>query len=584
MRGAHADGGLRAALFGRRSEGERHALREGGTSAGGGGAQTAPAVLIVSSRHRLWQRYGDDGLYAIERAVGDLVGAMAQRGLVGTLAYVDDSPLLSTLGILPATPGRADEAARVVRELALRMRITEEDARYVLLLGDDGVLPFHRLANPSLDDEEEVLSDHPYAVAHDDPLRPVRAVGRIPDAGLDMLLAALRAACAGHRRAAGGRLSPLAPSAFGYSASIWKRSARGAYSALDGGSGRGLRLSPPLTRAELPHPGPDGPRFRYYNLHGLSDAAEWFGQRDPAFPADYPEFPIALGPDEIEPAPGSVVFSEACFGAHIQGRARHDSVALTHLAGGALAFVGATGVAYGGLDGDLLAADLLAYRFWQAIRFGEPAGEALASAKTALLTQAMESQGYVDAEDEKAVSNFVLFGDPSLAHADPAEEPAGKRSARTGPGTAGSAAPVGEPPIRPCRTASGQRAAGMAIEGGRAVAHRIGTGSALRGVPGDSELRIDSPEVARAREVIAKRIPAFGSDTVVVRVAPVGGTKGCAKSGPGAPGAHGTAGSGATVVTLSKSASVCTGPVCRSVVRVTLDGRGEVARIAVSHG
>ncbi len=259
------------------------------------------AVLIVSSRHRLWQRYGDEGVFEIERAVGQLIESMAMRGLSGTLAYVDDGPILSALGVLPAMPGDADDVARVVRSLGDRLALTEENARHILIIGDDGIVPFHRLENPSIDDDENVLSDHPYATSSTEPLHAARAVGRIPDAGLGVLLAGLRGAAAAHRRFAAGRLPRLAPEAFGYSASVWKRAARGAFTAV--GTPGALRLSPPLTNAELPHPGPDGPRFRYYNLHGLADAPEWLGQRDPTYPAGYPEFPVALTPEDLAFAP-----------------------------------------------------------------------------------------------------------------------------------------------------------------------------------------------------------------------------------------------------------------------------------------
>lgn len=524
------------------------------------GDETTTAVLIVTSRHRLWQRYGDEGVFEIERAIVQLVESMAMRELSGTLAYIDDGPILSALGVLPATPGDADDVARVVRSLGDRLRLTDEDVRHVLIIGDDGIVPFHRLENSSIDDDEYVLSDHPYATDPSDPLCGARSIGRIPDAGLGVLLAGLRGAAAAHRRFAAGRSHRLAPTAFGYSASVWKRAARGAFGAF--GFPEALRLSPPLTHAELPHPGPEGPRFRYYNLHGLSDASEWLGQRDPNFPAGYPEFPVALTPEDLVFAPGCVALSEACHGARIIGRARDDSIALTHVAGGALAFVGSTGVAYGGLDDQLVAADFLAHRFWHALLTGRSAGAALAQAKTELVAEALARQGYVDAEDEKAVHSFVLYGDPSLSH-HPAARSAGSvgRLERDTVGSAGSAAPVGAPPtsaLHKSGACGGDGADGTEI------------------VPRMPRQERDAL-VEHVRRSVAKRLPFVDGDDVSARV--VSAARRVPKSAAGRALGSGSA----VVVTLSKNIPTCAGPICRTVVQVTVDSRGAINKLIVSH-
>ena len=518
------------------------------------------AVMIVTSRHRLWQRYGDKGVFEIERAVGKLIESMAMRGLSGTLAYIDDGPILSALGVLPASPGDAADVARVVRSLGERLALTDEVARHVLILGDDGIVPFHRLENPSMDDDENVLSDHPYASDPAAPLQSLRAVGRIPDAGLGVLLAGLRGAAAAHRRFAAGRRPRLAPEAFGYSASVWKRAARGAFTAV--GAPAALRLSPPLTHAELPHPGPDGPRFRYYNLHGLSDAPEWLGQRDPTYPAGYPEFPVALTPDDLAFAPGCVALSEACHGARIIGRARHDSIALTHIAGGSLAFVGSTGIAYGGLDEQLVAADYLAQRFWHALIAGQSAGAALARAKTELISEALTRQGYVDAEDEKAVHSFVLYGDPSLIH-HPAARSAGSDGwpGLDAVGSAGSAVPVGLPPTSALHKGASPR--------------REST------EPTEIVPRLPRAEqdalVESVRRTVAKRLPSVDGDDVTLRV--VSAPRRVPKHGGG-----GSSGAAApSVITLAKSIPTCAGPTCRTVVQVTVDRSGTIRKLIVSH-
>jgi hypothetical protein len=584
-------------------EGVRRPLRWNPFNGGSASAmlEPVPAVLIVTSRNRLWQRYGPDGVEAVERAVADLVDAMAERQLAGTPVYTDDSPLLTNFGILPADPGQPSSVARVLSELGERCGWLDEIPRYVLILGDDGVVPFHRTENPSPDADNHVLTDHLYAVRPAAPMRPAFAVGRIPDGSLAQLTGAILNAANAHRRLAKGKAPELPATAFGYSASIWKRAARAVYGAI--GDPKQVRLSPPLTRSEAPAPGASGPRYRYYNLHGLSDSADWFGQRDPTFPADYPFFPVALRPEDVATAPGSLVFSEACYGADIDGRATHDSIALTSLAKGALGFVGATGVAYGGLDGPLVAADLLAHRFWTAILEGLPAGRALSRAKWELASEAHARQGYLDAEDEKAVHNFVLYGDPSLVHSVPsvwAEDAAWEAQASDDVEWAGPAAKVGTLPVQPQLYSSynggepNDAPAGSAPNGGALAGSLVGgngaatamkTGGAVgpRQVPGAlSGQRITGASatadlVAYVKKTVAGRLPEFGGADVKVTT---GRSRRClhAKSDDGGTGTEG----GALVVTLTKALPMCTGQTCREVVRVTVGPDGRIRRVTVS--
>lgn len=513
----------------------------------------APATcLIVTSRHRLWQRYGPEGVQAVEQAVGDLAEAMAGRGLTGTLVYVDDSALLTRLGVLPADPGQAAPVARVIRDLAARLAASGERVRYVLILGGHEVVPFDRPENPSPDDEDALYSDHVYAVDAGQPLHPVRAVGRIPDAGLDLLLQTIRACAAEHRRRAPGRPPPASGAVVGYSASVWKRAARGVFAVL--GEPSGLRLSPPLTHAEAPGRQAAGVALGYYNLHGLVDSAHWFGQRDPIFAADFEPYPVALRPEDIGPAAGALVFSEACFGAHLNGRAVHDSIALTGLRAGATAFVGATGVAYGGLDDRLVAADLLAHRFWEGVLAGLPVGAALARAKGCLAGEAIARQGYLDAEDEKAIANFVLYGDPSLHYPTPsrrAEDAARLDWLGGAVESAGPAGMVGIPPARPRSAAE-------------VPAERLSAG--------DTQAL-----AAHVRQAVARRLPEFDAEDVAVALAPAS-AGGIAKSGGGEP----SRAADRLIVTLRRSVATSEGSRCQSVLRATVDPRGHIRKLTLS--
>jgi hypothetical protein len=40
-------------------------------------------------------------------------------------------------------------------------------------------------------------------------------------------------------------------------------------------------------------------RLAYFNLHGLVDAPEWYGQRDPSSGGADPDYPVALRPKDI---------------------------------------------------------------------------------------------------------------------------------------------------------------------------------------------------------------------------------------------------------------------------------------------
>ena len=60
----------------------------------------------------------------------------------------------------------------------------------------------------------------------------------------------------------------------------------------------------------------------YFNLHGVPDGSEWYGQSDPTLPEDGPEFPVAMRPQDIRNSGSAphLVFSEACYGANITGK------------------------------------------------------------------------------------------------------------------------------------------------------------------------------------------------------------------------------------------------------------------------
>lgn len=157
----------------------------------------------------------------------------------------------------------------------------------------------------------------------------------------------------------------------------------------------------------------------YFNLHGLADSPEWFGQSDPTEREGnlvaVSDHPVALQPGDILLNPGAdleFIFSEACFGAYILDKDVSTSIALAFLEKGCRAFVGSTSTSYGSNGTPLIAADFLAYEFWKNLRQGLPAGECLRQAKLTMARELSKTYGYLDGEDQKTLTSFVLYGDP----------------------------------------------------------------------------------------------------------------------------------------------------------------------------
>jgi hypothetical protein len=182
---------------------------------------------------------------------------------------------------------------------------------------------------------------------------------------------------------------------------------------------------------------------------------------------------------------------------------------------------------------------------------------ALAEAKRALVSEALSRQGYVDAEEEKAVSNFVLYGDPSLVHHLPstwAEDAALADRAAGAVELAGPVDTVGTPPVRP---------------------HTLAHGAS--GPEGPAGAAVPAGLVELVQKKLAKRMPELASADVRVAAARVPRSL-AAKCADG----DGAAGAARIVVTLTKSMPTCEGPCCPEVVRVTVDVHGTIRKVAVS--
>jgi tetratricopeptide (TPR) repeat protein len=398
-----------------------------------------PIYAIICSREPLRAKYGDDGWEQIDRGLQSLARAAESRLQVPAgVIYIDDAASLASFKLDPVDPADPWAVKLLLDQLDSQLEQQKQQVGWVLLVGGGDVIAYHRLPNPTDDSDQDVLSDNPYGCRDENYFVPQRAVGRLPDGvggALDgnptLLLRSIETAIAAHnasRRARRWWLARLlerlfrlfqgggayAEASFGYSASIWRKASLTVFSTI--GSARRLRTCPPLTAAEFSSLPLGRSRYGYFNLHGIADGPNWYGQRDPAFPADYPAFPIALRPEDLDSLGGvpEVVFSEACFGALAEGKSAETALCLRFLDSRTHMFVGSTCIAYGGLNSTPEAADLLAAFFWQEIMAGRTGGVALQQAKVAFAQYLSGRQGYLDGEDQKTLISFVYYGDPTL--------------------------------------------------------------------------------------------------------------------------------------------------------------------------
>ena len=152
----------------------------------------------------------------------------------------------------------------------------------------------------------------------------------------------------------------------------------------------------------------------YYNLHGLEDSENWYGQKDLSDRNPGPDYPVALCPKDLVKngnAP-QIVFSEACYGGQILDKKEDKSLVLKFKGIGTLAVVASTCISYGSVSTPLIGADLLGYLFWKKLGEGLTVGESYLQAKVGLVQEMNKRQGYLDGEDQKTLISFVLYGDP----------------------------------------------------------------------------------------------------------------------------------------------------------------------------
>lgn len=404
-----------------------------------------PIYVVLSTRRGLERKYGPIGAVAVEQAIQALVETMSVHAQSrngggpprwGVRAFLaDDAATTAQVGMEVTKPDDPWAIKLALADLDTALAKRGERIGALLIVGGDTVVPFHKLPNPVDDSDVCVPSDNPYGTRDQNYFIPEWPVGRLPgDASTDPAPLIQSLFSIATRRAAEIQKTPWLVRtwkslierffpmllgdrfAYGVTASVWRRAAAEVFRPI--GSPRSLLVSPPHGKAE-DDPNPlrikmPPARMGYFNLHGIEDGPAWYGQKDPADTRPDPSFPVALLPQHApsgEAAP-QIVFTEACYGAHVQGRRVDDALSLAFLRGGSRAVVGSTCTTYGSIAPPLAAADLLAQTFWKMAREGIPAGEALRLAKIRLAEEMTNRQGYLDGQDQKTLISFVLYGDP----------------------------------------------------------------------------------------------------------------------------------------------------------------------------
>ncbi|PWH16874.1 MAG: hypothetical protein DDG59_08720, partial [Anaerolineae bacterium] len=440
-------------------------------------------------RH-LGEAYTKDILQAVARLLDAVQAAKGWRGILYLVDQgLTVSSQKNPHRIEPISQNDPWAIKRGLQQLDSLLAKQGEMIGAVLIVGPHEIIPFHRLPNPLEDGDAEVFSDNPYGSRDENYLVMDWPVGRLPCSlhHPEDWLVLLENLTKPYRKVSGSKAKPrgyaksLAPlwswiqyllalfqptsytfSAFGYTAAAWRFASFAVFRQI--GNPQAMLISPQLVKKMSPaetakrrlvrHTKAIGtletvatmPQAKsqsllattaqirlpaatagYFNLHGLCDAPEWFGQSDPTEGDSNlvasGDHPVALQPGDILLNPEAnleIIFSEACFGAYTLEKDATNSIALAFLKKGCRAFVGSTSTSYGSNGTPLIAADFLAYEFWKNLRQGLPVGECLRQAKLSMAKELSKTYGYLDGEDQKTLTSFVLYGDP-LAQVSPAK-------------------------------------------------------------------------------------------------------------------------------------------------------------------
>ncbi len=400
-----------------------------------------PIYVVLSSKNRLAKKYGADSSNVLIAQMQRLVETVQQKRQWGAALFLpDDAESMKEIGF---------ETLDEIDPWNLKLALQDFDAYLdgkgamigaVLIVGGNDIIPFHALPNPTDDTDDIVYSDNPYGCIDANYFVPDWPVGRLPDEkGKDtgLLMQQLRRILKDHQEIEKLKKTTSGTMAFpfemllsffqqlfqsrrtievgetiGYTASIWRRASIGAYRPI--GASNKLAVSPPITSTNVDTVALCDAELAYYNLHGIIDGGEWFGQKSFTDTYSGSDFPIALTPSDLtqKGRHNQIILSEACYGGYTIDKKIEDSLCLKFLSLDAKGMIGSTAIAYGSIQPPLIGADLLANKFWAALVGGATLGESFLKAKHQLAEEMQKRQNYLDGEDQKTLLSFVLYGDP----------------------------------------------------------------------------------------------------------------------------------------------------------------------------
>ena len=280
---------------------------------------------------------------------------------------------------------------------------------YLMIVGDNSVIPFMNWENGAGDDDRFVPSDLPYITldatspweGKDYSFIGATRVGRVPSSPINGFANAIKY----FQFAA--TYKPLAVKPFALTAYEWTQASNLVFAKMKCPvlsspeytcstsyvSTFGLRRVPDVSDKTL----------LAFNLHGSDGTHYWYGQKGSVYPEAF----------EAECLPkskaGYTICVEACYGARPNVEKGCDrSIVLSALSDKCVAFVGSTRIAYGAVGSSMSCADVIAHAFIDSVTNSKTSGEAFLDSLTALL-----KSGH-DENVIKTLAEFALYGDPSI--------------------------------------------------------------------------------------------------------------------------------------------------------------------------
>ncbi len=382
-----------------------------------------PVYVIMSSVAGLNRKYGSNNKDFVNNEMHAVAEAVSNRkGWSAQVYYPDEFITVGTNG---------PSAKQIHQSLVKLDNNLKENGQMIgalLIVGGDDVVPFFSLKNPTGDSDTEVPSDAPYGAIDSDRCYEMQwPVGRVPGDGSKdpgLLLEQLRNIQDYHilqyssqktvekQKKNNKKDEKKTGKCFGYTCAAWITPSTIVYKTIADSST--LSVCPATTSSNFPLSSFDSCDYAYFNLHGIKGQPNWYGQKKNDDTSSGPRIPVALEISNVTNIKNTpkVVFAECCYGAETPKRLENNCMSLHFLGKTTRVFVGSTTIAYGALNAELTAADLLGYLFWKHLLSGITCGEAFRRAKKNLATEMEQKNGGLDAEIQKTLLSFVFYGDP----------------------------------------------------------------------------------------------------------------------------------------------------------------------------